>query len=221
MSIAGLLLAAGAGRRLGGHPKARLILNGRSLLEHGISRLLPFVDEVAAAVEPSASDVEIDAFGEAFANKKVVFVRGGASRQDSLCRLLRATQTEWVLVHEVARPLTPEAAFSATIAAARLHGAAAVYHKHTARDSVGLAQNGMLKTCLPRSDLVILQTPHVYRRVELIQAHERAETEAWQEEGTAAVALRAGIAIHLVECPGENLKVTYPEDWERVVLLAS
>ncbi|MHC5907633.1 NTP transferase domain-containing protein, partial [Streptomyces sp. S6] len=32
--IAGLVLAAGAGRRLGGHPKALLVHRGRPLVEH-------------------------------------------------------------------------------------------------------------------------------------------------------------------------------------------
>ncbi|MFE9257338.1 NTP transferase domain-containing protein [Streptomyces sp. NPDC006879] len=37
--VAGLLLAAGGGRRLGGHPKALLVHEGRPLVEHALSSL--------------------------------------------------------------------------------------------------------------------------------------------------------------------------------------
>ncbi|MEH6376576.1 NTP transferase domain-containing protein, partial [Streptomyces sp. KLMMK] len=37
--VAGLLLAAGGGRRLGGHPKALLGLHGRPLVEHAARAL--------------------------------------------------------------------------------------------------------------------------------------------------------------------------------------
>jgi 2-C-methyl-D-erythritol 4-phosphate cytidylyltransferase len=201
---------------MGGHPKALLVLGSRSLLEHGIARILPHVDEVVAAVGPNELPEVRPEFEHAFNGKPVRIVAGGQTRQGSLLALLKATTAEWVLIHEVARPLTPEDLFPETLAAARLHGAAVTFRRHKERDSIGLVNGDSLECCVPRSNLVILQTPHAYRRDEILAAHQRAIAEGWKEEGTAPLALRARIPIHLVECLEENLKITYPEDWDQV-----
>ncbi|MEM1163582.1 MAG: NTP transferase domain-containing protein, partial [Pseudomonadota bacterium] len=47
MTTAGIILAGGLARRMGGGDKAMLDLAGRPLLAHVIDRLTPQVDEVA------------------------------------------------------------------------------------------------------------------------------------------------------------------------------
>ena len=47
--IFGVILAGGAGRRMGGADKARLILGGQSLLSHAIARLEPQVERLAVS----------------------------------------------------------------------------------------------------------------------------------------------------------------------------
>jgi 2-C-methyl-D-erythritol 4-phosphate cytidylyltransferase len=217
MSVAGLLLAAGQGRRLGGVPKAQLVLHGRTLLEHGIWRLMPVVDEVVASVgRDEMPDAQRETMSADF-SKPARAIEGGASRQESLHRLLQATAAEWVLVHEVARPLTPPGDLSAVVSAGTKHGAASLFRWLPVRDSIGVAHSGRLVGGVQRSQLVVLQTPQFYHRSALLAAHERAAAEGWSEEGTAHLAMRAGIDVHLVEGTTENLKVTYPEDWERLV----
>ncbi len=213
---AGLLLAAGNGTRLGGHPKARLVLQGRSLAAHGVELLLPHVDEVIVAVGADDHDQLACEIGAAFPDFPVRVIVGGETRARTVHRLLGSTSAAWVLLHEVARPLTPGEVFAEVLAEARRHGAAVACQRHLARDSIGIAEGGELRACVSRSKLVILQTPHAYRRSAILAAHERGLAKAWEEEGTAPLALRCGIRLRLVECLGENLKITYPEDWERV-----
>lgn len=71
-AVAGLLLAAGGGRRLGGRPKALLPFRGRPLIEHGISVLRDggcatvtavlgaAADEVRAAMPPGAARIAVN-----------------------------------------------------------------------------------------------------------------------------------------------------------------
>ena len=47
MTIAGIILAGGLARRMGGGDKAMLSLSGRPLLAHVIDRLAPQVAEIA------------------------------------------------------------------------------------------------------------------------------------------------------------------------------
>ena len=49
MAIFGLILAGGAGRRMGGADKALLRLAGRPLIAHAIERLAPQVDRLASS----------------------------------------------------------------------------------------------------------------------------------------------------------------------------
>ena len=218
MTVAGLLLAAGEGRRLGGTRKAKLVLGGKTLLAHGVERLAAFVDEIVMAVAPG--DLEKARADIAHAQPKrelpLTVIEGGATRQDTMRKLLASTKAEWVLIHEVARPFTPADAFARVLAVARQHGGAALSRKISVRDSIGVtASDGRLARTVARAQLVSLQTPLAFRRAELVCAHERAVTENWNDEGTAALALHAGLAVHLVDGTTENLKITYPEDWKR------
>jgi len=215
-TVSGLLLAAGSGSRIGDVPKARLTHRGETLLVHGVRRMLPHVDELVVAVGADHV-VEAEAeLAEAGLGSGVRVVAGGDTRQESLARLLEAAEGEWVLVHEVARPLTPPEAFTDVLEAAAEAGAAVLCAQIPARDSIGVAENDRLARTLSRSSVVSLQTPHVYRRMVLLEAYARARAEGWTEEGTAALAVRAGIPVRLVETTSENLKITYPEDLERL-----
>jgi 2-C-methyl-D-erythritol 4-phosphate cytidylyltransferase len=215
MSVAGLLLAAGEGRRLGGWPKARLVLRGATLLAHGVTRLVAFCDEVVIAVgagDVAAASSEVRSMKHA---QTARVIEGGDSRQQTLLRLLEKAQSEWVLIHEVARPFTPPEAFIAVLAAARQHGAAALFRRLSLSDSVGIIDGSRLTATISRSQVVALQPPLAFRRVDLLNVYQWASGSGTVEEGTAALALRAGIAVHLVESLTENLKITFPEDWER------
>ncbi len=53
MMVAGLILAGGQGRRMGGVDKALLPLKGRPLVRHAIDRLSPQVERLAISGQPS------------------------------------------------------------------------------------------------------------------------------------------------------------------------
>jgi molybdopterin-guanine dinucleotide biosynthesis protein A len=71
MKIAGLILAGGEGRRMGGADKALLSLGGRPLIRHVVERLSPQVEELAISGRTSHSgfglpvlaDAQIERFG--------------------------------------------------------------------------------------------------------------------------------------------------------------
>ncbi|RME67512.1 MAG: 2-C-methyl-D-erythritol 4-phosphate cytidylyltransferase [Verrucomicrobia bacterium] len=208
----GLLLGAGRGMRLGGREKAFLDLGNESVLQHVAAKMLRWVDTLVVAVQAgsiAAAEAELSAKG-LMARCRVI--AGGDSRQDSLMRLLEAAQGNWVLVHEVARPFTRAEDFEAVMQAGLLHGAAILAREIPARDSIGRAEGGRLKACVERRGLYFMQTPQVYRREAILAAHHAAMRAGLSFSSTAAVALHAGIEVHLVPARGENLKVTYPDD---------
>lgn len=56
MRVFGLILAGGAGRRMGGRDKGALMLGGQTVLSHVIERFSPQVEELALSVHQAVPD---------------------------------------------------------------------------------------------------------------------------------------------------------------------
>jgi 2-C-methyl-D-erythritol 4-phosphate cytidylyltransferase len=216
--LTAVILAAGEGRRLGGIAKAFLELGGYTLLQHAVKLVEPLVDHVVIGVREcdlSSARKQIHALG---AHVAVEVVAGGATRQETLRRLIAATQTRFLLIHEVARPWAEPTELRRVISALGEHDAVVSYTPIPVRDSIALCHDGVLDRALPRSDVVTLKTPHGYRRSVLEQAYALAAQNGWEEDSTAALVMRTATPVHVVEGSPHNVKITYPED---LVLLAS
>lgn len=142
----------------------------------------------------------------------IICKSGGASRQESLRRLLDEAQTEYVLVHEVARPWVEPETFRHLLTAVRRYSAVALFTPLPVRDGLALIKDGELQESLRRSDVVSVQTPHAYLRSALQRAYTLAEEHGWDEESTIALMARARHRVRLLEGFSQNVKVTYPED---------
>lgn len=162
-------------------------------------------------------------------------VEGGASRQDSVRAGIEAAEgARIVAVHDAARPLVTPELFSEGIALAREAGAAicAVRARDTVKDVVG--DLPVVRATMDRSRTWLAQTPQVFERELLLEAHRQAEPSATDDPVAVAGAINRALAAHsraegaatddaaLVEATGHavrvyeggawNLKVTEPED---------
>ena len=108
-----ILVAAGAGARLGGdRPKAFAALGGRPLLAESLERLdaSDWIDAIVVAAPPEWEEPAILLAEELVASKVAAVVTGGATRADSV-RIALAEVPEdalVVLVHDAARPLVDD-----------------------------------------------------------------------------------------------------------------
>ncbi|BAL25068.1 2-C-methyl-D-erythritol 4-phosphate cytidylyltransferase [Azoarcus sp. KH32C] len=207
--------AAGSGSRMGGaQPKQYLELLGKPLIRHALEVLCatPEIDKVFVVL--SVGDAEWGRHDwSALGPKLVPLFCGGATRADSVLSGLRAIageaeQTDWVLVHDAARPCL-----------ARWHIEKLIHG--LAHDEVGglLAipvadtlkradpSRHVLET-VPRDSLWQAQTPQMFRYVMLRRALEAATHVT--DEASAIEA--AGLHPKLIEGDATNLKVTYPLD---------
>lgn len=108
--------AAGVGRRMGAAvPKQYLKLLDKTILEQTVSKLLscPEVNQVVVALSPDDGIFDSLPLHE---SSRVCRVNGGAERADSVLAGLLACHTEWVLVHDAARPLVTAGDISKLIA---------------------------------------------------------------------------------------------------------
>lgn len=209
MSVSALVLAGGSGERLESFPKAFLTAGGETLLERVVRQLTPLVDDVVVGLPADRVDEGRELVG---ASARVF--RGGVTRQATIETLLDQATGDFILVHDVARPLASNELFERVIETAKLDGAAAAALWSVVRDSMALADGDILGEPLDRAQIVSVQTPCVFSRSLLEKALAQADDEGWVDTGIATLVARAGGLVRLVEGEESNLKITYPEDWE-------
>lgn len=211
MTIGVVLAAAGRGVRLGaGAPKAYLALRGRSLLEHSLAPFLahPAVRVVAVVVGDPAAAPAFEALGD----PRVVIVRGGAERQDSVRAGVEAVgEVELILVHDAARPFVTPALVEAVAQAAARHGAAipAIAVPETVKR---VDEEARVLETVPRASLVLAQTPQGFRAALLRRAHAAAAATGARVTDDAALVEMLGETVVVIPGDPHNLKITSPAD---------
>jgi len=216
MSVAALVLAAGRGERFGGDvPKGFTSLAGRSLLAHSVLALAasPEIDHVIPVVPPGRDARAEGCLAELEGVDKVLAaVEGGVERQDSMRAGLAAVPegTEWVAVHDAARPLVRPALVSEVVRAAREHGAALL--AIPVRDTLKRAAEGRVIETLDRSEFWAAQTPQVFRVELLREGLAKADAAGRVASDDAALVEALGVPVRLIPSDPENLKITVPSD---------
>ncbi|MCR5084931.1 MAG: 2-C-methyl-D-erythritol 4-phosphate cytidylyltransferase [Succinivibrionaceae bacterium] len=162
--------AAGQGRRMGSAvPKQYLRVGGHAILELTLGRLLglPFVGRVVVAL--AAGDGR---FGDlrCAADPRVVAVTGGAERADSVRAALGEVSTEWVLVHDAARPFVRPGDIEALVEACLGDGGVGGILAVPIHDTVKEGEGGRIARTRPRDGLFRAQTPQMFRAAALREA---------------------------------------------------
>lgn len=210
--------AAGSGRRFGaGVPKQYLPLAGRPVMVHTLDRLtaLPVLARIVVPV--AADDARAAALPYA-RPARLTFITGGAERCDSVLAgvdwLLAqgAADDDWVLVHDVARPLLQADDVERLLAAVQddaVGGLLAV----PVRDTMKRADaTGRVSATVPRERLWHALTPQVFR-LRTLQTALRSALAAGEAVTDEASAIeRLGLQPRLVSGRQDNLKITYAED---------
>lgn len=216
--VVAIVVAAGSGSRLGAAvPKALVPVAGVPLVTRAIERLAEGgVGEVIVVV-PAA---EREAFVEVLASAPVpvIWVDGGAERQDSVANGLAAlpdldeadAEGQVVLVHDAARAFVPAEVVARVIEAVRA-GADAVVPAVPVSDTVReLTDTGSV--VVDRARLRAVQTPQGFRRGLLEAAHAALYETRMTVTDDAAAAEYIGCDVVLVEGSRNAFKVTDPFD---------
>jgi 2-C-methyl-D-erythritol 4-phosphate cytidylyltransferase len=209
-----LIPAAGSGSRFGAElPKQYLMLGRATMLEHAVESLLAEarIERVIVVVAPDDRIVD----GLRFDARAQVARVGGASRAASVragLRVLRerASEDDWVLVHDAARPCLSRADLSALIKALRDDPVGGLLAAPLA-DTLKRAQGDRVAATIDRASLWRAATPQMFRIGLLCRALDAPGVlERVTDEASAVEQL--GHAPRLVACHSTNLKVTTADD---------
>jgi len=214
-SLSAVVVAAGRSQRMG-FDKLLTPLGGRPLLVHTLDRLFQtqVPAEIVLVIRPG-SEAEMEPVIAPLREKGAIrLVPGGAQRQDSVQAGLRAVadSSEYVLVHDAARPFITKEIVDAVLDAAKLSGAAVC--GAPCSDSLKEAgEDGLVLQTIDRSRLWTVQTPQIFRTALLYEAYEIARQTGGLFTDDTAVVEAAGHPVRIVLCHGINFKVTTPADW--------
>ncbi len=214
--LSAVVVAAGRTQRMG-FDKLLTPLAGRPLLLHTLDRLLQteMPEEIVLVIRPG-SDAEMEAVIAPLREHGTIrMVPGGAQRQDSVQAGLRAvaSSSEYVLVHDAARPFITREMIEVVLAAAKLSGAA-VCGAPCSDSLKEVGEDGLVQQTIDRARLWTVQTPQIFQTKLLRDCYQALARSGQIFTDDTAVVEAAGRDVRAVLYHGINLKVTTPADWK-------
>ncbi|WP_454720983.1 MULTISPECIES: 2-C-methyl-D-erythritol 4-phosphate cytidylyltransferase [Cupriavidus] len=242
-----LIPCAGTGSRAGGSlPKQYQTVAGRPMIWYALAAFAACDAVSATALVLAPDDMPLESrFGAGtFAGLRfdTAFVGGDTRHASVLAGLhhlaqLGATERDWVLVHDAARPGLTPAMIHALIRAVEgeggedgeedgpdtaIGGILAIPVPDTlkrASDAPGRGAAARIGATVPRDGLWQAQTPQMFRIGVLRQALQEALAAGAVVTDEASAIERLGLHPRLVNGSLRNFKVTYPEDFALAELL--
>ncbi|KAA0012699.1 2-C-methyl-D-erythritol 4-phosphate cytidylyltransferase [Billgrantia pellis] len=208
--------AAGRGRRMGAElPKQYLMLAGRPVMAHTLARLHQAFPAARLCLCLDPDDAHFDPAWVPFSHWRRS--DGGGERADSVRRGLasiadEANDSDWVLVHDVARPCVRGGDLTRLYAALRqdaVGGLLAVPVADTMKRDDG---EGRVAVTESRLGLWQAQTPQGFRYGLLRRALDEAAMRGLEITDEASAVEALGFSPRLVPGRRDNIKITHPED---------
>ena len=231
-SIILILLAAGSSSRMGnGIKKEYMPLGQGSVLSTGALCFLKACSvKVLCITHPEGRQNETEealyqdpSIKEYLKETKLVFVKGGDTRQSSVLKALEecvpyASNDDVVLIHDGARPFVTSRIIQDTAFMAQEKGAA-VPVINAVDTQKEVSSDGTISRHLVRSNIRAVQTPQGFNFRILLDCHRKAaeenheytdDTEIWDNYP----AFTKGRKVHIVDGDIKNKKITYRQDME-------
>lgn len=218
-----IVLAAGQGTRLAqaGIKEKKQFLNyqGVPLFWHSVrtfSRIPPLAGIILVFPQQECDDAENmvrELRDRESIGVPILCTTGGERRQDSVAHALAILPRECdhVLIHDAARPF-----FSASLVTGLLDKLSpergGVIPACPVTDTIKQVNADSVVRTLDRSALAAVQTPQLFSRNILAEAHMQADSQGWTVTDDASMVEHMGREIACI--PGEpaNIKITNPED---------
>lgn len=208
--------AAGVGSRMkAGFPKQYLSIQGQTIIEHTLNKLLsyPLFDHLLVGVSPDDEywdDLPISR------NHRVVRYRGGLERVDTVLNGLRAIAdragpNDWVLVHDVARPCVPLSDIDLLVMSLVDDTVGGLLGVPVA-DTVKRVKDDRVVETVDRSSLWRAYTPQMFRYQTLLTALENGLALGVNITDEASAIEANGLMPKMVQGSAENIKITQPSD---------
>jgi len=210
MTTAVIIVAAGAGLRVGGEiPKQYQEIGGEAVLRHTVRAFQQHqdVDHIQVVIGDNHHDLYMKAVSDMNLPDPV---QGGATRQVSVyngLKAISALEPANVLIHDAARPFVDAAIISAVIA--KLSEYPGCIPAIAVADTLKREQAGVIIETVDRSGLWGAQTPQAFRFKDILKAHcTAAASDRSDFTDDASIAEWAQLNVAIIPGKPENNKIT-------------
>ena len=224
MRWAGLVVAAGEGRRFGGF-KQLVEIAGRPMLAWSLDALAAITtfDLFAVVTAPEAFD-DVECVARPILGERLLpLIAGGATRQESVRNGLSALsgRCEAVAIHDGARPCVQSAEIVAGMRETAPGQAALLAARVVDTLKKTEAGSMVVRATLPRENVWAAQTPQFATYADLVAAHDRAARSGVLATDDIGLLEAIEVRCTIVPSSAENLKVTQQSDRELAAAILS
>lgn len=215
MKVTAVIVSGGSGRRMGADiNKVLLPVNGYEAIYYTIKAFeeTEEVDEIVLVTKESEKEIFLRLADKYGFSKVKEIVTGGDTRQKSVKQGICAASGDIVCIHDGARALVTHKIIQRAIADCIEYGAAAA--GVICKDTLKSVRDGFITGTIDRETTYQIQTPQVFFKDELLQAHEIAENANICATDDCMLMENIGKEIRISKSSYDNLKLTTPDDIE-------
>lgn len=155
---------------------------------------------------------EIHQFKELFANvDKVDYVIGGNTRQESVSNALKNVESEYVLIHDGARPFVSKNIIDNIVTSLESYNA--VIPVISLTDTVKIVKDNIVVKTLNRDELKCVQTPQGFKTSIIKLAHQKSDTKIFTDDSSMVEEL-LNEKVYTIDGDYSNIKFTIKDDFK-------
>lgn len=205
-----ILLAAGNSSRSGlNYNKVLFTLDDKPLIYKSAQNFIN--DEKCNKIFLVCKKSELDTFKKIFSKEnKIEYVIGGQTRQESVCNALDYVDSEYVLIHDGARPYYSQELLFNIIEKFNTFNAVIPAMKVT--DTIKVVEKGMVVKTIDREVLRTIQTPQGFKTSVIKLAHRLANKNNYTDDSSMVEEL-TNEKVCVIDGEKGNIKYTQKEDF--------
>ena len=205
-----ILLAAGNSSRSGlNYNKVLYTLDDKPIIY--ISALNFINDEKCNKIFLVCKSNELDTFKKIFEQEnKIEYIIGGQTRQESVSNALKHVNSEYVLIHDGARPYYSKKLLD--IIVNKLDEFNAVIPAMKVTDTIKVVENGIVIKTINREMLRTIQTPQGFKTSVIKLAHSLANKQDYTDDSSMVEEL-TNEKVCVIDGEKDNIKYTQKEDF--------
>ncbi len=209
-----ILVCAGNATRMGGVNKILLELGDTNVIGHSLRAFesCPDVAEIIIVTKAENNDIIRETAARLGITKLAAITEGGDTRQKSVMEGLRLVSgdSQYVAIHDGARPLIRPEHIAKVIRDARVFGGATL--GVPVKDTIKVVDDGLIIDTPYRPSLYITQTPQVFRKRLYFEAVDFAMEHELDFTDDCQLVEAIGGKVCMTVGDYTNIKLTTPED---------
>lgn len=206
-----IIVAAGSGTRLGlSKPKAFVPLMGKPLLSYSLETFLSH--QAINSVILVVPDSMYESANREFSSKRVKVKIGGEHRWQSVSKGIDASDAEWVMIHDAARPFVNLMVIDHILDRKSQYDCIITVTPEV--DTVRMYAGDEAGETVDRDKLVRVGTPQMFRKEVLCQGLAMAKSMESPPTDEAVLMQQMGVKVGIAWGDPKNFKITTPSDLE-------